>query len=107
MSEMALEQIKQLAAQLSRPERTRLAEWIEETLGDETTALATTTMHRRPLYGLCADLGSGPTDEDIEEVRREMWANFPREDIAPHPLFVRRNTDHPAISVETLPSSAT
>jgi hypothetical protein len=37
---------------------------------------------RRSLYGLCADLGPAPSAEDIDEVRREMWANFPREDIA-------------------------
>jgi hypothetical protein len=36
---------------------------------------------RRSLLGLWADLGVKITDEDIAEARREMWGNFPREDI--------------------------
>jgi hypothetical protein len=39
---------------------------------------------RKPLddlYGLCADLGSAPSEDDLEEARREMLKNFPREDI--------------------------
>ena len=32
--------------------------------------------------GMCSDLGPGPTKEEIDEVRREMWRNFPREDMA-------------------------
>jgi hypothetical protein len=31
------------------------------------------------MYGICADLGTAPSAEDIDEVRREIWANFPRE----------------------------
>jgi hypothetical protein len=34
----------------------------------------------RSSAGLWADLGFDITDEDIAEARREMWANFPRED---------------------------
>jgi hypothetical protein len=34
---------------------------------------------RRSLRGLCADLNSDITDEDIAEARKEMWGNFPRE----------------------------
>lgn len=35
---------------------------------------------RKSLYGIWKD--SPPiTDEDIREVREEMWRNFPREDI--------------------------
>ena len=36
---------------------------------------------RRSLKGLWADLGVRITEEDISEVRREMWENFPREAI--------------------------
>jgi len=36
---------------------------------------------RRSLKGLWADLGVQITAEDIAEARREMWGNFPREDI--------------------------
>lgn len=30
------------------------------------------------LYGALAHLGSAPSSEDIDEMRREAWANFPR-----------------------------
>lgn len=36
---------------------------------------------RRSVMGLCADLGINISAEDIDEARREMWGNFPREDI--------------------------
>jgi len=36
---------------------------------------------RRSLYGAFADLGHAPSAEEIDEARREMWGNFPREDI--------------------------
>ncbi len=35
----------------------------------------------RSLRGLCADLGPAPSAEEIDEARREAWANFPREDV--------------------------
>lgn len=36
---------------------------------------------RKSLYGLWADLKVDVSAEDIDEIRREMWGNFPREDI--------------------------
>jgi hypothetical protein len=36
---------------------------------------------RKPLRGLWKDLGISITDEDISGARREMWGNFPREDV--------------------------
>lgn len=33
------------------------------------------------LCGLWANLGFDITEEDIREARKEMWGNFPREDI--------------------------
>ncbi|RMF84375.1 MAG: DUF2281 domain-containing protein [Nitrospinota bacterium] len=36
---------------------------------------------RQSLKGLWADLGVHITEEDIAEVRCEMWGNLPREDI--------------------------
>lgn len=35
----------------------------------------------RPVRGLLRDLGPAPSDEAIEEARRELWARFPREDL--------------------------
>ena len=34
---------------------------------------------RRSLLGLWSDLDTHITEEDIAEVRREMWSNFPRD----------------------------
>lgn len=36
---------------------------------------------RRSLMGIFSDLNVHITEEDIAEARREMWGNFPREDI--------------------------
>jgi hypothetical protein len=36
---------------------------------------------RRNVRGLWADLDIKVSDEDIAEARREMWGNFPREDV--------------------------
>lgn len=33
------------------------------------------------LRGLWEGMGTAPSAEDIDEIRREMWKNFPREDI--------------------------
>ena len=32
------------------------------------------------IYGILADLGPAPSAEDIDEVRREMWASLTHED---------------------------
>lgn len=36
---------------------------------------------RNSLYGALAHLGPAPSAEEIDEARREAWANFPRDDI--------------------------
>lgn len=33
----------------------------------------------RSVYGICADLGPAPSAEEIDETRREVFENFPRE----------------------------
>jgi len=35
----------------------------------------------RPVRGLLRDLGPPPSDEAIDEARRELWAGFPRDDL--------------------------
>ena len=81
MSEAALEQVKHLAAQLPRPERVELAQWLGTTLQTDPVT-PDVEPPRRSLYGLCADVGPGPSDTEIDAIRQEMWAAFPREDIA-------------------------
>lgn len=36
---------------------------------------------RRSLRGILAQYGDGPSAEEIDEMRREAWARFPREDV--------------------------
>jgi hypothetical protein len=38
------------------------------------------TVRKSRLKGICSDLGVQITADDIDDVRREAWANFPRED---------------------------
>jgi len=75
-----LEQVVEMALRLSAVERAHLLERIASTLKQELTEA--NKQPRKSLYGLCADLGSAPSAEDIDEARREIWGNFPREDIA-------------------------
>ena len=35
----------------------------------------------KSIRGLCADLKVDLTEEDIQEVRQEMWNKFPREEL--------------------------
>ncbi|MCZ7544155.1 MAG: hypothetical protein M5R40_11760 [Anaerolineae bacterium] len=62
-------------------ERVRLAKRILETVEGDLPA-ETGKEPRLSLYGALADLNLNVSEEDIAEVRREMLANFPREDIA-------------------------
>ena len=45
------------------------------------TAKPETKQPRHSMRRLCADLKVSISEEDIAEVRREMWKNFPRDDI--------------------------
>ena len=79
---VTLDQVVSLARQLSALEKVRLIERhapdIERDLSRQEGG------QKRPLrslLGLCADLGTAPSAEDIDEIRQEMWAGFPRGDI--------------------------
>ena len=63
------------AEELSPEEQQRLATTLLQKLATQPPA------PRRSLRGVLAHLGPAPSAEDIDEVRREMWANFPRDDI--------------------------
>lgn len=80
MSDTLYNQVKSIAAQLSPIEMAKLAGWLEAAAE---TALREVEQPRKStrlkdLYGDWSDVHI--TDEDIDEVRREMLANFPRED---------------------------
>lgn len=40
-----------------------------------------TTGALRPVRGLLRDLGLAPSEDTIDDARRELWAGFPREDL--------------------------
>ncbi len=74
-----LEDVLDLVDQLSAIDKVRVIEHVAPQIERE---LAETLPARRPLrslYGALADLGPAPSAEDIEEVQREMWVNFPRD----------------------------
>lgn len=79
----SLEFVIELASRLALTEQLQVIQLLAQQLSAKTQALATPQSQpkkSRSLHGLLADLGPGPTAEEIDESRREMLANFPRED---------------------------
>lgn len=74
---VSLEAVLSLAKQLSPVDKVRLFEKLAPDI--ERDLQATRATPRKSLRGLWK--GANVTDKDIAEVRREMWANFPRSDI--------------------------
>jgi len=68
-----------LARRLPPLEKIRLIEQMVPEI--ERDVLRQRLAKRKSLLGLCADLGPAPSAEEIDEIRHEMWAGFPREDI--------------------------
>jgi hypothetical protein len=71
---VTLDEVMQLATQLTTVDKIRLFERLAPELEREVQ----TATPRESLRGLWQ--GVDITDEDLAEVRREMWGNFPRED---------------------------
>jgi hypothetical protein len=76
----ALENLIDLAKQLSPLDKLRLVEGVLPDL--EASLRSAEVPSFQSLYGALSNLGPAPSAEDIEEVRREMFQNFPRTDIA-------------------------
>ena len=79
-TEITFDHVVEQALQLSPLERIRLIERVLPTLEGELSPKPHTPL--RSLYGALAHLGPAPSAEEIDEARREAWANFPRDDIA-------------------------
>ncbi|MEG4803009.1 hypothetical protein QUB63_32910 [Microcoleus sp. ARI1-B5] len=75
---MTFEAVFSLVKQLFLSEKLRLIKWMVPEIERELVVVRPTP--RKSLWGLCADLGIAPSAADIDEVRSEEWANFPRED---------------------------
>ena len=73
-ADMALNLLRQL------PPRERLRV-IAQALPEAERALSETARPLKSLQGLWKDLGFDLSAEEIDQARREAWANFPREDI--------------------------
>lgn len=71
---VTLDTVVELAQQLSASDQLRLVARLTDTLAERERPRPTGST-----YGLLAHLGPGPSEADIEEARREMLANFPRE----------------------------
>jgi len=76
---VTLEQVVSLARRLPPLEKVRLIEQMAPEI--ERDMLGQRPVKRKSLLGLCADLGPAPSAEEINEIRHEMWAGFPREDV--------------------------
>ncbi len=76
---VTLEEAVAAALQLSPLDKVRLIEQLVPTL--ESDLAQSSARPLPPWRGLLADLGRAPSGEEIDEARREAWANFPREDI--------------------------
>jgi len=77
---VTLEQVVSLARQLPPLEKIRLVEQIAPEI--ERDMLQQRPIRRRSLLGLCADLGPAPSAEEIDAIRHEMWAGFPRDGLS-------------------------
>jgi hypothetical protein len=73
------EEVVALAKGLSPLEKVRLVEQVMATLEEDLKTDQPKPL--RSLLGILSDYGPAPSSEDIDEARREMWGNFPREDI--------------------------
>ena len=71
------EDVLELVDQLSPLEKVRLIEHVTPQIRQ--VVASAPPIPRESLRGLWKGLNI--TDEDIAEARREMWGNFPREDI--------------------------
>ncbi len=70
---MNLEQVLPLAKQLSLIDKVHLIEQLASEIERELSQIE--SQPRRSLWGLCADLGSAPSAEEIDEARRDIWGS--------------------------------
>jgi hypothetical protein len=76
-----LEEVMRLAKRLSPLEKIRLIEHIIPDLESEISKAKQERQTVRSVYGIMSHMGPAPTEEDIDEARREMMSGFPRHDL--------------------------
>jgi hypothetical protein len=75
------EKVLSLVRQLTPGQKLRLIEAIVPDLEEPLQRAEEGVKPLRSLYGLWKDFGVSLSAEEIDEARRQMWENFPREDI--------------------------
>ena len=84
MVETSFEQVLQMAQRLPITEQirliARLAPMAEQAIPMMQAEDIPKPALRRTARGILAGMGPAPTAEEIDEARREMWGNFPRDD---------------------------
>jgi hypothetical protein len=75
------EEVLSLVRQLTPGQKLRLIEAIVPDLEEPFHRAEGGGKPLRSLYGLWKDFGMSISAEEIDKARREMWENFPREDI--------------------------
>jgi hypothetical protein len=70
---MKLEQVLPLAKQLSLIDKVHLIQQLASEIERELSQIE--SQPRRSLWGLCADLGTAPSAEEIDEARRDIWGS--------------------------------
>lgn len=80
MNQTPLESVLSQAQQLSPLDKVRLVEQVMASL-EQDLQEAQPKRSRRSLLGVLAEYAPAPSTEEIDQARREMWGNFPREDI--------------------------
>jgi hypothetical protein len=74
---MTVDTLITLASELSPLERIQLVEQVMQTLADDLRKGDKTP--KQDLYGMWSDVSI--SSDDIEDMRKTMWQNFPREDV--------------------------
>jgi hypothetical protein len=75
---MQLEEVLGFVKQLSLVDKVRLIERVAPEI--ERDLKTTQKIPKRSLWGICSNLGTSPSADQIDQTRHEVWANFPRED---------------------------
>ncbi|MEG4408293.1 hypothetical protein [Microcoleus sp. MON2_D5] len=75
---MTFKAVFSLVKQLYISEKLRLIKWVLPEIERELVVVRPTL--RKSVWGLCADLGIAPSAAEIDEVRGEEGAKFPRQD---------------------------
>jgi len=72
---MTIDEIRAAAKQLTPQEKLQIISELAGDLAQAAPAPAAAQPYR-DFYGALAHLGKAPSAEEIDEVRREMWAGF-------------------------------